>query len=280
MIKRGHMPIWQRVLVAAVVVGGALLFVIPLWWTLVWGTWHTAEIFSFPPKFLPGPYFLENIRDLQARLGIWGAFLNSGMITGLRLLGAVFLCALAGFAFAKYRFRFKNILFYLLLSTMAIPFQVTVIPLFIFIIKLGWVDTYRGVIIPGLVPAFGVFLMRMSAQETLPDELLEAARIDGANELQIFARIALPNLLPSVATLAIFLFSGTWGQLFWPLIVLRTTSKFTLPVALATIMGGGSHELPYDLLLAGSLMAVLPPLLILMFTQRFFIKSLVASSFK
>lgn len=280
MIKRGHMPIWQRVLVAAVVVGGALLFVIPLWWTLVWGTWHTAEIFSFPPKFLPGPYFLENIRDLQERLGIWGAFLNSGMITGLRLLGAVFLCALAGFAFAKYRFRFKNILFYLLLSTMAIPFQVTVIPLFIFIIKLGWVDTYRGVIIPGLVPAFGVFLMRMSAQETLPDELLEAARIDGANELQIFARIALPNLLPSVATLAIFLFSGTWGQLFWPLIVLRTTSKFTLPVALATIMGGGSHELPYDLLLAGSLMAVLPPLLILMFTQRFFIKSLVASSFK
>jgi ABC-type glycerol-3-phosphate transport system permease component len=280
MIKQGHMPIWQRVVVAAIVLGGVLIFVIPLWWTLVWGTWHTAEIFSFPPKFLPGPYFFENVRDLEARLDIWGAFRNSGLITALRLAGAVFLCALAGFAFAKYRFRFKNVLFYLLLSTMAIPFQVTVIPLFIFIIKLGWVDTYRGVIIPGLVPAFGVFLMRMSAQETLPDELLEAARIDGANELEIFVRIGLPNLLPSVATLAIFLFSGTWGQLFWPLIVLRTTSKFTLPVALATIMGGGSHELPYDLLLAGSLMAVLPPLLILLFTQRFFIKSLVASSFK
>lgn len=280
MIHRTFMPLWQRILVATILFGSVAFFIIPMWWTLVWGTWRTAEIFSFPPKFLPGPYLLKNLAELQERLGIWQAFGNSVFTTVVRLIGAVFLCSLAGFAFAKYRFRFKTVLFYLLLSTMAIPGQITVIPLFILMIRLGWVDTYQGVIIPGLVPAFGVFMMRMSAQETIPDELLEAARIDGANELRIFWQVALPNLMPSVAALSIFLFSGTWGMLFWPLIVLRTTAKFTLPVALATIMGGGSHQLPYDLLLAGSLLAVLPPLLVLLLAQRYFIKSLVATAFR
>ena len=280
MTQRTFMPLWQRILIAAVLFGSVTIFIIPMWWTLVWGTWHTAEIFAFPPKFLPGPYLLENMANLEERLGIWQAFWNSVYTTLVRLVGAVFLCSLAGFAFAKYRFRFKTALFYLLLSTMAIPGQITVIPLFILMIRLGWVDTYQGVIIPGLVPAFGVFMMRMSAQETIPDELLEAARMDGANELRIFWQVALPNLMPSVAALSIFLFSGTWGMLFWPLIVLRTTAKFTLPVALATIMGGGSSGLPYDLLLVGSLLAVLPPLLMLLLAQRYFIKSLVASAFR
>jgi lactose/L-arabinose transport system permease protein len=280
MTKKSYMPIWQRLIVAVFLLGTVALFIIPMWWTLVWGTWRTTQIFSFPPKFLPGPYFVQNIVELQDMIEIAQAFINTIFITVVRLVGAVFLCCLAGFAFAKYQFKFKNVLFFLLLSTMAIPGQVTVIPLFIIMLKLHWVDTYQGVIIPGLVPAFGVFLMRMSTQESLPDELLEAARIDGANELRIFLQVALPNLLPSVAALSIFLFSGTWGMLFWPLIVLRTTSKFTLPVALATIMGGGSHGLPYDLMLAGSLLAVLPPLLMLLFAQRFFIKSLVASAFR
>lgn len=275
-----YMPIWQRVVIAAILALTVSIFIIPMWWTLVWGSWRTAEIFSFPPKFLPGPYLAANFAEAQLRIAIWGAFQNSLLITGVRLVGAVFLCSLAGFAFAKYNFRFKNVLFYLLLSTMAIPSQITVIPLFIMMIRMGWIDSYQGVIIPGLVPAFGVFLMRMSTQEAIPDELIEAARIDGANELRIFLQIALPNLLPSVAALSIFLFSGTWGALFWPLIVLRTTAKFTLPVALATIMGGGSHGVPYDAMLAGSLLAVLPPLLLLIFAQRYFIKSVVASSFR
>jgi lactose/L-arabinose transport system permease protein len=275
-----YMPIWQRVLIAAFLILTVSIFIIPMWWTLVWGSWRTAEIFSFPPKFLPGPYLAANFAEAQQRIAIWGAFQNSIFITVVRLAGAVILCSLAGFAFAKYRFRLKDVLFYLLLSTMAIPGQITVIPLFIMMIRIGWVDSYQGVIIPGLVPAFGVFMIRMNAQEAIPDELLEAARIDGANELRIFWQIALPNLLPSVAALSIFLFSGTWGMLFWPLIILRTTAKFTLPVALATIMGSGSAGLPYNALLAGSLLAVVPPLLLLIFAQRYFIKSLVASSFR
>jgi lactose/L-arabinose transport system permease protein len=272
------MPLWQRVLIIAVVCIGALGFVMPLWWAIVWATWHTGEIFEFPPRFLPGPYLVDNLARLQLRLGIWRAFWNSIVTTGIGMAGSLTFCSIAGYAFAKYRFKLRDLLFFVLLATMAVPGQITAIPLFIMMVKLGWVDSYTGVIIPGLVPAFGVFMMRMSAQEAVPDEMIEAARMDGANELTIFARISLPNLLPSMAALSIFMFSGSWGSLFWPLIVLRSTEMFTLPVALSSIMG--AYEQPYDLLMAGSLLATVPPLLLFLTNQRFFMKSLVAGAFK
>ncbi|HEY7416305.1 MAG TPA: carbohydrate ABC transporter permease, partial [Ktedonobacteraceae bacterium] len=203
---------------------------------------------------------------------------NSLIVTGVSLLGALFFCSLAGFAFAKYRFRLREPLFYLLLATMAIPAQITAIPLFVLMVKLGWVDTYQGIIVPGLVPAFGVFLMRMSVQQAIPDEFLESARIDGANELRIFFQIALPNLLPYMAALAIFMFAASWGALFWPIIVLRSASMFTLPVALASIIG--SYQQPYDQLLAGSLLSIILPLILFLILQRFFVKSLVAGAFR
>jgi lactose/L-arabinose transport system permease protein len=161
---------------------------------------------------------------------------------------------------------------------MAVPGQITAIPLFALMVRLGWVNTYQGLILPGLIPAFGVFLMRMSAEEAIPDTVLEAARIDGANEFQIFGRIALPNLLPHMAALSIFMFAGSWGELFWPIIVLRSTEMFTLPVALSSIVG--AYEQPFDLLLAGSLLAIVPPLTLFFATQRFFVKSLVAGAFR
>ncbi|MHB0857132.1 MAG: carbohydrate ABC transporter permease [Anaerolineae bacterium] len=272
------LPVWQRFLITVLVVGFALLFVMPLWWAIVWATWHTGEIFSFPPKFTPGPYLFDNLMRLQERLGIWRAFSNSVLVTLISMIGALFFCSIAGYGFAKYRFRLRNLFFYVLLATMAVPGQITAIPLFVLMVKLGWVDTYQGVIIPGLVPAFGVFLMRMSAEESIPDEFLEAARIDGANELRIFWQVALPNLLPHVAALSIFLFAGSWGSLFWPLIVLRSTEMFTLPVALSSILG--AYEQPYDLLLAGSLLAIIPPLALFLSNQRYFMKSLVAGAFK
>lgn len=272
------MPAWQRVVIAALAVGGALVFVLPLWWSIVWASWHTSEIFSFPPKFLPGPYLIDNLARVQDRLGIWRAFLNSIIVTGLSVTGALFFCSLAGFAFAKYRFRLRDAFFYILLATLAVPGQITAIPLFVLMARLGWIDTYQGVLLPGLVPAFGVFLMRQSSQEAVPDEVIEAARIDGANELRVFFQIGLPNLLPHMAALGIFLFAGSWGSLFWPLIVLRSTEMFTLPVALSSIIG--AYEQPYDLLLAGSLLAVLPPLVLFFALQRFFVKSLVAGAFR
>lgn len=278
MMTGRYMPIWQRVLIGTLVIGLSLVFLAPLWWAIVWATWHTSEIFSFPPKFLPGPYLLDNLSRLQYRLGIWRALWNSVVIVLLKIPPTLFLCSLAGYAFAKYRFRLRDAFFYILLATMAVPGQITAIPLFIMMIRLGWVDSYQAVVLPGLVPAFGVFLMRMSAEESLPNELLEAARIDGANELRIFLQVAIPNLLPSMAALSIFMFTGTWGALFWPLIVLRTTAKFTLPVAISSILG--AYEQPYDLLMAASLLALLPPLGLFLGAQRYFIKSLVAGAFR
>lgn len=268
----------RRLVVSLLIVCVAALFALPLWWTIVWSTWHTDAIFSYPPKFLPGTKLGVNLADLQASFNIWRAFLNSVIVTVVSLVGALFFCSLAGFVFAKYEFRGKGVLFYIVMATMAIPAQVTAIPLFVLMVHLGWVNTYQGVIVPGLVPAFGVFLMRMSAQQAIPSELLEAARIDGANELRIFATVGIPSLLPHMAALAIFLFAGSWGTLFWPVIVLRSTNMFTLPVALSTLIG--SYSQPYDQLLAGSLLAIGPPLVLFLLLQRFFVRSISLTGFR
>jgi lactose/L-arabinose transport system permease protein len=272
------MPLWQRVVIAVVLVAVSLLFIMPLWWNVVWSSWSNNEIFSFPPVFLPGPHLLDNFARLQERVDIWRAFFNSMFVAAVTVVGACFFCTLAGFGFAKYRFKLRNLLFTLLLATFAVPGQITVVPLFIIMVRIGWVDTYQGLILPGLIPAFGVFFMRVSAETSISDELLEAARIDGANELRIFFQIAVPALLPSIATLAILIFGGTWGSLFWPLIVLRSNEMFTLPLILNTILG--SYANPYDLLMVGSLLMLLPPLLLFLFMQRYFIKSVAITGLR
>jgi lactose/L-arabinose transport system permease protein len=272
------MPSWQRIVIALVLVAVSLVFIMPLWWNVIWSTWSNNEIFSFPPVFLPGPHLLDNFARLQERVDIWRAFFNSMFVSVVTVVGACFFCTLAGFGFAKYRFRLRNVLFTLLLATFAVPGQITVVPLFIIMVRIGWVDSYQGLILPGLIPAFGVFFMRVSAETSISDELLEAARIDGANEMRIFFQIAVPALLPSVATLAILIFGGTWGSLFWPLIVLRSNEMFTLPLILNTILG--SYANPYDLLMVGSLLMLLPPLLLFLFMQRYFIKSVAITGLR
>lgn len=277
-MRSQYMPVWQRLLIGAVVVAGAALFFLPLWWNIVWATWRTDQIFAFPPKFLPGSHLMDNLRELQDRIRIVRVFLNSLGIAVVSVVGALFFCSLAGYAFAKYQFRFKNALFYLLLATLAVPSQITSIPLYILMLRLGWIDTYQAIILPGLVPAFGVFLLRQSVEAAIPSEMLEAARLDGAGEFGIYFRIVLPNLLPHMATLSIFVFTATWGSLFWPLIVLRSPEMFTLPIALSSLIG--TYEAPFDVLMAGSLLAIVPPLLLFLLLQRYFVKSVVASALK
>lgn len=276
-MNSGFTPIWQRILVIVILVTVCLLFLIPLWWNVVWASRTTSDIFAFPPQFLPGEHLIDNFNRLQERIGIWRALLNSMITTGVTVVGACFFCTLAGFAFAKYRFRFREALFILVLATLAIPSQITVVPLFIIMVRLGWIDSFQGLILPGLIPAFGVFFMRVNAQSALPDEIIEAARIDGANELRILWKIAVPSLLPAMATLSILIFGGSWGSLFWPLIVLRSNEMFTLPLVLTTLLG--SYQNPYDLLMVGSLVTMIPPLLLFLFMQRYFIKSVFVTGF-
>lgn len=257
---------------------GAVVFILPLYWTVIWSTWDTHGIFSFPPNMLPDGQLLENVAQLQLQIPILRVTLNSLIVVSIHTLGALFFCSLAGFAFAKYEFRGRNALFYTLLATMAVPGQVTVIPLFILMLHLNWIDTYQAVIIPGLIPAFGIFLARQGIEEMVPSELLQAARIDGAGEFRIYWQIVLPIIGPFLAALSIFLFSGSWGGFFWPLVVLKSREMFTLPLALVSLIG--QYGQPYNLLMVGSLILIAAPLLVFLSMQRYFARSLIAGAFR
>jgi len=265
-------------LLCAGVLVGAVVFLLPLYWTIVWSTWDTSGIFSFPPKVLPSDRFLTNLQQLQQKVMVVRATINSLVVVAAHTLGALFFCSLAGFAFAKYRFPGRDVLFYALLATMTVPTQITVIPLFIVMLKLGWVDTYQAMIVPGLIPAFGIFLVRQGIEEAIPTELLEAARIDGAGEFRIYAQIVLPVIGPYLAALSIFMFTGTWGGFYWPLIVLKSREMFVLPLALISILG--EYSQPYDLLMVGSLIMVVPPLVLFLLLQRYFVRSLITGALK
>jgi lactose/L-arabinose transport system permease protein len=268
----------SRGALALIAVLGAVLFVLPLYWTIIWSTWNTDGIFSFPPVLLPGGVFTKNYTDLLGSIDVWHVTANSAVVSLASTAGALFFCSLAGFAFAKYRFRGRTTLFYLLLATLAVPSQITIVPLFVIMLHLGWVNTYQGLIIPGLIPAFGVFLMRQSIEAAIPDELLDAARIDGAGELRTFMQVVLPILLPNLAALAILLFAGSWNNLFWPLVMARTNDMFTLPVALTSLLGQYSH--PYGQVMVASLIMVIPPLVLFLTLQRYFIKGIVLGAIR
>jgi len=256
-----------------------VLFVAPLWLTLVWATRSTADIFSFPPKLLPGSKLLANIEAANASIGLFRSFTISVLVTVVSVIGGVVLSTLAGYVFAKMRFPGRPALFGMVKATMVVPGQIIIVPLFVIMAKLGWIDTYYGLILPGLVPALGVFFMRASAQQSVPTELLEAARVDGAGELTIFARIAVPMLRPGMAALAILLAAHTWGELFWPMVLLRTQEKYTLPVALMGLIGDIQRQ-PYDQEMAGALFSIVPLTIVFLILQRYFVRGISLTGLK
>jgi len=185
--------------------------------------------------------------------------------------------SLAGYAFAKLRFRFRAPLFRLLSAALVIPAQVSMLPLFLLVKELGLVNTYAGVIIPGMASVFGIFLIRQYAL-SIPDSLLDAARVDGAGELRIFVSIVLPVCRPILVTLGIFTFLGTWNDFLWPLVVLSDASMYTLPVALANLVG--EHVQDVELMMAGAVVTILPPLLTLLWLQRYYVAGIMAGGVK
>lgn len=268
--------LWQRVVVIAVVLVALAVFLLPVWLTLVWASWHDSQIFSFPPHFFFGPYLSSNLSQLNAAAQIWRAFLNSVIIGIVTAFGAVLLCTCAGYAFAKFTFRFKTSIFYVLLGTAAIPTQITAVPLFIIMDRLGWINSYQAVIIPAIAPALGLFFMRSAISQVVPTEMLEAARLDGAGELRIVRSMVLPVVLPSAASLGILLFSLSWSNLFWPLVVLRTNSMATIPVALAGLIG--TYSQPYGQLMAGAAIGTLFPMVMFVLLRKYFVRGVVIST--
>lgn len=258
-----------------VVLAGLTLF--PLLWMMSVSFMAAGEANVFPPPLLPSAPTLANYQKLFTQQGIGRYFLNSLLLaTGVTALSLIF-NAMAGYAFAKLRFTGRDRLFKLLLGALVIPAQVAMIPLFLLLKQLGLVNSYGAVLVPAMAGIFGIFLVRQYAL-SLPDELLEAARIDGASELRIFVSIVLPLLTPILVTLAVFTFLATWNDFLWPLIVLTDQDLQTLPVALASL--SREHVQDNELMMAGSVLTVLPVLALFLSLQRYYIEGILIGSVK
>ncbi len=276
----GRARVVRRVLAGVrhgLLIAGAVLIASPVVWMVTTSLKDEKEVFKIPINWIPVAFRTDNyVRAWN--LVPWGSyFFNSVFVaTSVTALTLVF-CALAGYGFAKYRFWGRDLLFVLVLSTLMIPFQVVLVPLFILTKSLGWLNTYCGLIIPASVGAFGIFMMRQFMM-TLPDEILDAARIDGASELGIFAQIVVPLTQPALAALAIFTFTGNWDALLWPLVVTTRVNLRTLPLGLALFRSEYGND--YTAQMAASTVVTIPILLLFLALQRQFVQGIVMSGMK
>lgn len=267
----------KTVLLHAVLVVGAAATLFPLLWMVSASLMPQGAASAVPPALVPGRPTLEHYRALFLRLDLGRAFFNSTLIAGLVTLVSLLLNALAGYALAKLRFPGRRRLFSTLLAAMVVPGQVAMLPLFLLLRSLGLVNTFAGVVLPAAASLFGIFLIRQYAL-SIPDELLEAARVDGAGELRIWWSIVLPLCRPALVTLALFTFVGTWSDFMWPLVVLTDESRYTLPVAVASLLG--EHAVDVELMMAGSVVTVLPVLALFLLLQRHYIAGITMGSVK
>ena len=266
-----------RWLLHLLLLGAVALTLMPLLWMLSASFMTSGEASALPPPLLPGHGTLANYRQLFAQQNIGRCLANSLWLASITTALSLVLNSLAGYAFAKLRFRGRESLLRLLLAALVIPSQVAMLPLFLMMKWLGLVNTYAGVVIPAMAGIFGVFLVRQSAL-AIPDELLEAARIDGAGEMRIFQSIVLPALRPILVTLGVLTFLGSWNDFMWPLIVLTDQNLYTLPIALATL--SREHVQDNELMMAGAVLTVLPVLALFLSLQRYYIRGILMGSVK
>lgn len=263
--------------------GGVFLFAIPFVYMISASFKPQSEIFTFPIQLFPdslyenGTLYPVNYIKLFGETQFVQWFLNTFIVAASRLSLSLFLCLLAGFAFAKYEFRFKNFLFVFLLASLTLPFEIVLVPLYKMMVGFGWINSYWPLIVPFAASAFGIFLARQYCL-AFPTELMEAARIDGTGELGIFFRIALPNLKPAIAVLGIIFFNGAWNDFLWPIIINNDPDYYVINQALPTLRGPYGDE--YGLVLAGAVVATVPVILIFVFMQRYFIEGLMAGAVK
>src|ERR1051325_12196761 len=257
----------------------SLLFLFPFYWLLISAFKNQAEIFSVPPMMAPHPVRWENFENLVRETTILRAFVNSVVIAVGNVGLALFLCSLAGYAFAKFHNAPGNrALFAFVLGTMMIPNAVTLIPVFVVMVKLHLVNTYWAMIIPGAASAFGIFWMRQYMASNVPNDLVHAARIDGCSEFGIYWRIALPIARPALAALGIMQLIGSWNNLMWAFVMLRTADMQTLPIVIYLMQG--EMRTPYGMLMAGGLVATLPLVLAFLIFQRQFVQGITAGAIK
>ena len=267
----------QAPLVNGLLLAGAAAALLPLLWMVSVSLMSPGEASNYPPPLVPARATLNNYRELFDRAGIGRYLLNSVFLAVAVTAVSLLFNVAAGYAFAKLRFIGRDRLFKLLLGALVIPGQVAMVPLFLLLKQMGLVNSYGGIIVPAMAGIFGIFLVRQYAL-SIPDELLEAARIDGASEFRIFASIVVPALKPIIVTLAVFTLLGTWNDFMWPLIVLTDRHLYTLPVALASL--SREHVQDNELMMAGSVLTTLPVLLMFLALQRYYMQGLLAGSVK
>ncbi len=265
---------WSVTLLAALV---TLLTVAPLLWMVSVSFMAPGEAAQFPPPLLPETPSLENYHTLFGTFGIGRFLANSLLVSTLATILALLFTIPAGYAFAKLRFKGRDATFRLLVAALVVPGQIGMLPLFLELKAMGLVNSYAGALIPWLAGIFGIFLVRQYCL-SIPDEMLEAARIDGASEGQILRRIVLPILTPIIVTLALFVFLGSWNDFMWPLIVLADQHLYTLPVALAAM--SREHVQDNELMMAGAVVTTLPVLILFLALQRFYLSGLLTGSVK
>ncbi len=256
---------------------GVLLAAIPFIYMISASFKPQNEIFTFPVQIIPKEPFFDNYTTLIGETLYLRWFLNTAIVAVGRTSLSLLLCMLAGFAFAKYDFPFRRVLFVMVLASFTLPFEVVLIPLYTMMVRLGWLNTYWVLIVPFAASAFGIFLARQYAL-ALPTELMEAARIDGSSELGIFFRIAIPNLRPALAVMGIIFFQASWNDFLWPLIVLNDSTMYVINLALPTLRGPYGDQ--YGLVLGGAVIAVIPIIIIFFAMQRYFIEGIMAGALK
>ena len=268
----------HRVLLHVALVAGLLLMIGPFVFMALGSFKTTGELRQVPPTFLPEDPTLANYRDLFDRLDFPRYFFNSTVVALAVTAGNLVFCSMLGYALAKLEFAGKRVVFVLVLATLMVPASVTFMPLFVLISNMGLVNTHAGLILPFVVGALGVFLMRQFISG-IPDELLDAARIDGAGEYTIFFKIVLPLCGPALATLAILTFLGSWNSFLWPLVVASTEDMYTLPVAVA-LFSIGQNENDVGLQMAGAAVVVLPVVVLFLAMQRYIIQGIATTGIK
>jgi len=260
-----------------VLILGSILMVMPFVWMFVTSIKPSAEVLSWPPSFIPKSPTLENYRTVFRTVPFLRYFLNTFFISTISTLSILFTSSFSGFIFAKYRFTGRNVLFLSIMATAMIPLQGYMISLYILINKFGWINTYKGVLAPIVVMSFGVFFMRQTIL-SIPNELLDAARIDGSSEWRIYIRIILPLSRSALAALAIFSYMNAWAFFIWPLIIINSRNLYTIELGLT--MFQKRFTVDYGLISAGSIIAILPILIIFLILQKNIVKGMAITGLK
>jgi len=267
----------RRIFIHLFLLVGIVITLAPFVWMISTSFKSTESVFTYPPQWVPKHPTLEQYQKLFSEVNFLQFFMNSVIVALGITLFSLFLNSLGGYAFAKYRFPGREKIFALLLATMMVPGQITMIPVFLMLKSVGLINSYWGLIIPAGASAFGIFLVRQFVT-TIPNDLIESARIDGCSEFRIFWSIILPLCKPVLAALGIFTFMGSWNAFLWPLIVMIKENMYTLPVALANL--SGQYATKFGLLMAGAVVVVAPVIIVFILAQRYVIKGVAVTGLK